>query len=48
MRIYAYLRASIAEQDASRAKDDLVRFIEGRDLKIYSYFVENESGAKPN
>ena len=46
MRIYAYLRASTAEQDAKRAKDDLIKFVNDRDLKISSYFIENESGAR--
>lgn len=46
MRIYAYLRASSADQDASRAEEDLVKFVEDRELKISSYFIENESGAR--
>ena len=46
MRIYAYLRASTAEQDANRAKGDLIKFVSDRDLKISSYFVEHESDAR--
>jgi DNA invertase Pin-like site-specific DNA recombinase len=46
MHVRAYLRASTKEQDASRAKDDLQRFVDERGLKIASWYVENESGAK--
>lgn len=46
MHVRAYLRASTSEQDANRAKSDLVKFAEDRDLKIASFYVENESGAK--
>ena len=45
MFVRAYLRASTAEQDASRAKADLVAFAAERDLQIAAYYVENESGA---
>lgn len=45
MHVRAYLRASTKEQDASRAKGDLLRFAEERGLKIVSWYVENESGA---
>lgn len=45
MLIRAYLRASTKDQDASRAKDDLLRFVEERGLKIAATYVENESGA---
>lgn len=44
-RIYGYLRASTKEQDALRAKNQLVEFAKQSDLKISSFFVENESGA---
>jgi DNA invertase Pin-like site-specific DNA recombinase len=46
MRIYAYLRASTNEQDATRAKEDLDDFVKQKNLSISSYFLENESGAK--
>lgn len=45
MFIRAYLRASTREQDASRAKADLQRFVEERGLRIAASYVENESGA---
>ena len=46
MFIRAYLRASTATQDASRARDDLDRFATERGLKVAAYYTENESGAK--
>lgn len=45
MFIRAYLRASTKEQDASRAKADLQRFVDERSLRIAASYVENESGA---
>lgn len=45
-RIYGYLRASTHEQDASRAKKELLRFVEGMGLQIACWFEENESGAQ--
>lgn len=45
MFVRAYLRASTAEQDASRAKADLDAFASERALRIAAYYVENESGA---
>lgn len=45
MLIRAYLRASTKDQDARRAKDDLLRFVEERGLKIAATYLENESGA---
>lgn len=45
MFIRAYLRASTKEQDAKRAKAELVRFAEEHDHKIAAFYVENESGA---
>ncbi len=45
MFIRAYLRASTREQDASRAKADLQRFVDERGLKIAATYIENESGA---
>ncbi len=45
MFVRAYLRASTKEQDASRAKADLLAFAKDRGLKIASTYVENESGA---
>ena len=45
MFLRAYLRASTKEQDANRAKDDLIAFAKERGLKIAAFYVENESGA---
>ncbi|TPK79437.1 resolvase [Mesorhizobium sp. B2-4-18] len=45
MFVRAYLRASTKEQDATRAKGDLVAFAEERGLSIAATYVENESGA---
>lgn len=42
----AYLRASTDEQDAARAMEDLERFVAERGLKVASWYMENESGAK--
>jgi DNA invertase Pin-like site-specific DNA recombinase len=47
-RVYAYLRASTKEQDANRAKDTLIKFAADSNLKISTFFVENESGATLN
>lgn len=46
MFVRAYLRASTADQDASRASADLDRFAAERGLKIAARYMENESGAK--
>ena len=46
--VRCYLRASTEGQDASRARQDLQRFIDERGLKVASWYVENESGAKLN
>ena len=45
MYVRAYLRASTKEQDAARAKADLLQFADDRKLKIAATYVENESGA---
>ena len=42
----AYLRASTAEQDASRARAQVEVFAAERGLPIVGTYVENESGAK--
>lgn len=44
-RIYAYLRASTKEQDATRARESLERFAQEHSLTVSSWFIENESGA---
>lgn len=44
--IRAYLRASTDDQDAGRARADLERFASERSLKVASWYLENESGAK--
>ncbi len=45
MFVRAYLRASTAEQDASRARADLEHFASEKGLRIAASYVENESGA---
>ena len=46
MFVRAYLRASTAEQDATRARAALDGFAQERGLHIAARYVENESGAK--
>src|SRR6202021_3461562 len=46
MYVRAYLRASTDEQDATRARDQLMTFATERGLTIVAWYVENESGAK--
>ena len=46
MRIYAYLRASTKEQNASRAKTALENFCKDNNLLVSFWFFENESGTK--
>ncbi|WP_244186200.1 recombinase family protein [Xenorhabdus ishibashii] len=46
VRIYGYLRASTDEQDASRAKDELIEFANGLGTQVACWFEENESGAQ--
>lgn len=45
MRTYAYLRASTAEQDATRALVELEEFATQHGLTIAAPFIENVSGA---
>ncbi|WP_409076627.1 recombinase family protein (plasmid) [Pantoea sp. C3] len=45
MRTYAYLRASTAEQDATRALVELEEFATSHGLTIAAPFIENVSGA---
>ncbi|TWI63149.1 resolvase-like protein, partial [Desulfobotulus alkaliphilus] len=45
-RVYGYLRASTADQDATRAKDMLDKFASENGVAVTAYFIENESGAK--
>jgi len=45
MFIRAYLRASTADQDASRARTSLESFVADHDQKVASWYVENASGA---
>ena len=45
MFIRAYLRASTKEQDAKRAKSELIAFANDHGHKITAFYVENESGA---
>ena len=46
MLVFAYLRASTAQQDATRAKNALQRFADDRGHRIAGWFIENISGAK--
>jgi DNA invertase Pin-like site-specific DNA recombinase len=46
MFIRAYLRASTAEQDAKRAKEELKQFATQKGVQVASYYVENQSGSK--
>jgi DNA invertase Pin-like site-specific DNA recombinase len=46
MFVRAYLRASTNEQDATRARQQLEAFAAEHGLRIASYYVENESGAR--
>jgi DNA invertase Pin-like site-specific DNA recombinase len=45
MFIRAYLRASTKDQDANRAKDELITFAREHGHKIAAFYTENESGA---
>ncbi len=45
MFIRAYLRASTKEQDAKRAKSELIAFANDHGHKIAAFYVENKSGA---
>ncbi len=45
MFIRAYLRASTKEQDAKRAKNELIHLANDHGHKIAAFYVENESGA---
>jgi DNA invertase Pin-like site-specific DNA recombinase len=45
MFIRAYLRASTREQNAKRAKNELIAFASDHGHKIAAFYVENESGA---
>lgn len=45
MSVRLYLRASTKEQDASRAKSDLIDFAKERGLTIVATYTENISGA---
>jgi DNA invertase Pin-like site-specific DNA recombinase len=45
MFIRAYLRASTADQDANRAREQLNTFAKDHGHKVAAYFTENESGA---
>lgn len=45
MFVRAYLRASTEDQDANRARGELVAFAEAQGLEIAAFYPENESGA---
>lgn len=44
-RMYAYLRASTEEQDATRAKSSLKQFARSMNVEVSAWFIENLSGA---
>ena len=46
IRVYGYLRASTFDQDASRAKNDLIEFANKMAFQVACWFEENESGAQ--
>lgn len=46
MFVRAYLRASTSDQDAQRARQQLIDFAAERGLHVASWYAENESGAK--
>ena len=45
MFVRAYLRASVSDQDANRARAALEAFADERGLSVAAWYVENESGA---
>jgi DNA invertase Pin-like site-specific DNA recombinase len=45
-RVYGYLRGSTEEQDASRAKSELMAFANQMGFQVASWFEENESGTQ--
>ncbi|MFA0180898.1 recombinase family protein [Vibrio cyclitrophicus] len=46
IRIYGYLRASTDEQDASRARNALIDFVDKMGFPIACWFEDNESGVQ--
>lgn len=46
MFIRGYLRASTDEQDANRAKSELMAFAEQKGVQIASFYIENQSGTQ--
>lgn len=46
MFIRAYLRASTDEQDALRAKSEIIQFAKQKGVRIASFYVETQSGSK--
>ncbi|MDR5811514.1 recombinase family protein [Caballeronia sp. LZ019] len=46
MTVRAYLRASTADQDASRARESLTTFAADHGVKRLTFYTENASGAK--
>ncbi len=45
MFIRVYLRASTNEQDATRAKSTLKKFVSDHNQRVASFYIENKSGA---
>jgi len=46
MHVRAYMRASVSTSDAERARGALEQFLHERGLRVASWYVETESGAK--
>ena len=46
MRIYCYLRASGKDQNADRAKSEIIEFCKTKEIDVSAWFYETESGAK--
>lgn len=46
MKIFAYLRASTKNQDATRAKETMANFLKDSNHIVADWFTENESGTK--
>ncbi len=46
MFIRGYLRTSTDEQDAYRAKSELIQFAKQKGVRITSFYTENQSGSK--
>nr|AKN40609.1 putative site-specific recombinase [Vibrio sp. FF_307] len=45
MYIFGYLRASTTDQNAKRAQNTLLRFVQQKGHRLAGWYIENESGA---